>query len=399
MPRVDAGETRERRPGPLAGLSVVDLSRYLPGPFATLLLADLGADVISVEETPRGEPLRSFPPFRGGTGVKYLGLGRNKRSLALDLKRPEGREILLRLAVAADVFVESFRPGVTRRLGIDYETLSPLNPRLIYCSISGYGQDGPMARAAGHDLNYLAVAGLLSLWKEPDVPGVQIADIGGGALMAAVGILAALRHRDRTGEGQYVDISMTDGALAWSSLRGADYLLGEDGPGESPISGYYPCYGLYQAGDGRWLALGALEPHFWRNFCLGIGRSDLIAKQFPEGEDRVWVLDEVRSIIRSKTAREWLERFERLDACLTLVYSLPEAFDHPQIAARGMVVEAPGPSGEPVRQIACPIKLSRTPAAAPGRAPALGEHTSEVLEGLGFDPSEVQRLRGLGVIV
>ncbi len=390
-------EQAQANAGPLAGVRVLDLTRNLPGPYCTLLLANLGAEVTKVEDPWTGDPTRSMPPYRDGVGAKHLGLNRNKRSLAIDLKRRQGREVLYRLAERSDVFLEGFRPGVARRLGFDHETLSALNPGLVYCSISGYGQDGPLGQAGGHDLNYVATAGLLSLAGKPSVPGVQVADLGGGALLAAVGILAALRHRDRTGEGQYVDISMTDGALSWLSLFAADYLLAGEGPQESPITGRYACYNLYRAKDGRYLSVGALEPHFWQEFCRLIGREDLAVEQFAGPPRRERIVAAVGEAIERRTAAEWLELAAGRDACVALVNTLEEALSHPQIVHRGMVAETQGPRGEGVRHLACPVKLSRTPAAPPGRAPGLGEHTRAVLRELGYSDAKIENLAAEGV--
>ncbi len=276
--------------GPLSGVRVLDLSRLLPGGFCSLLMADFGADVIKVEDTGMGDYVRWAPPFyegadRSAASALFLSLNRNKRSIRVDLKTEQGREVLLRLARDADVLLESFRPGVMDRLGVGYETLREANPGLVYCAITGYGQDGPLRDRAGHDMNYLGRIGLLGLSGDADGPPVQaagqIADLGGGALMAAFGILAALRERDRTGEGQFVDSSMADGALSWLAMVAARYFAEGRTPrrGELELAGSLVCYRPYRCSDG-WVTLGALEPKFWQAFCRGVGREDLIERQF-----------------------------------------------------------------------------------------------------------------------
>lgn len=276
--------------GPLAGLKVLDLTRLLPGDFCTLLLADLGAEVLKVEDTGMGDYLRWAPPYYEGAedsakSALHLALNRNKRSLRLNLKEEAGLEVLLRLVREHDVLVESFRPGVLERLGVGYERLSQQCPGLVYCAITGYGQDGPYRDRPGHDMNYLGLNGLLALTGERDGPPVQsagqIADIGGGSLMACLGILAALRERDRSGEGQLVDVSMFDGSLAWLALVAARWFADGSAPrrGELELSGGLICYRPYACKDG-WVTLGALEPKFWQAFCRGVGREDLIERQF-----------------------------------------------------------------------------------------------------------------------
>src|SRR5690242_11482361 len=281
---------------PLEGLTVLDLSRLLPGGFCSLMLADFGADVIKVEDTGMGDYVRWTPPFYEGgdesaRGAAFLSLNRGKRSIRVDLKTDAGRDVLLRLARDADVLLESFRPGVMDRLGVGYEVLRAENPGLVYCAISGYGQDGPFRDRSGHDMNYLARVGLLGLTGSAEGPPVQaagqIADLGGGALMAGFGILAALRERDRSGLGQFVDVSMADGALTWLAMVAARYLADGSAParGGLELAGGLLCYRPYRCADG-WVALGALEPKFWAAWCRGVGREDLVERQFdPPGSD------------------------------------------------------------------------------------------------------------------
>ena len=392
----------------LEGVRVLDLSRLLPGGFCSLLLADFGADVIKVEDTGMGDYVRWAPPRYEGAepsagSALFLALNRGKRSIRVDLKSPEGREVLLRLARGADVLLESFRPGVMDRLGVGYETLREVNPRLVYCAITGYGQDGPLAGRAGHDMNYLARVGLLGLTGEADGPPVQaagqIADLGGGAMMAAFGILAALRERDRSGEGQLVDVSMADGALSWLAMDAARYLASGAAPrrGGLELAGGLLCYRPYRCSDG-WVTLGALEPKFWQAWCRGVGREDLIERQFePPGSE---AHAEVEAVFAARSREEWEAFGAEHDCCLEPVLGLDEALDSSLVRAREMVaaLEQPG-AEEPVRLLGVPVKLSRTPgdpARAPG--PALGEHTDDVLAAAGYGAEEIDALKAAGAV-
>ncbi|MEI6446626.1 MAG: CaiB/BaiF CoA-transferase family protein [Actinomycetes bacterium] len=394
--------------GALSGLKVLDLSRLLPGPFCSLLLADLGADVLKVEDTGMGDYVRWAPPAYPGVeqsaaGALFLSLNRNKRSIRIDLKSDEGKEVLRRLVKDADVLLESFRPGVLDRLGVGYEALKEINPGLVYCAISGYGQDGPGRDAAGHDMNYLALGGMLGMTGEADGPPIQnagqVADIGGGALMAAFGILAALRARDGSGEGQFVDVSMFDGALSWLGMPAAQGLLEGESPkrGNVGLAGSLICYRPYACSDGH-IALGALEAKFWKAFCEGVERPDLIDQQFqPVGSD---VHREVEGIFLSRTRDEWEEFASRVDCCLTPVLTLDEALESELVKARAMVAPLTQPGAEkPVRLLGAPIKFSATPADTdrlPG--PGLGEHTDEVLAAAGYSAEQIAALRESGAV-
>ena len=391
----------------LAGVRVLDLTRLLPGGFCTLLLADMGAEVLKVEDTAGGDYIRWMPPFYGGeeeqrqgtASAYFLALNRNKRSLRLNLKDERGRDVLLRLAEDYDVVVESFRPGVMDRLGVGYEALRARNPRLIYCPISGYGQDGPLTGRSGHDTNYLALNGLLGLTGRRGGPPIQsagqIADLGGGGLMAAVGILAALYERERSGEGQMVDISMTDGALSWLAMVAARYFAEGRVPhrGEPELAGGIACYFPYETSDAKWVSLGALEPKFWQNWCNGVGRPDLIEKQFEHPDSEAGA--EIAALFRERTRDEWTAFAGEHDCCLEPILDLDEVLDSELVRARGMVVELDQPGIGRVKQVGAPIKLSRTPADTSGAAPALGADTDEVLREAGIDP---QPLRDDGVV-
>jgi crotonobetainyl-CoA:carnitine CoA-transferase CaiB-like acyl-CoA transferase len=392
----------------LAGLRVLDLTRLLPGGFCSMLLADHGADVVKVEDTGMGDYARWAPPKHDGAdasaaGALFVALNRGKRSIRVDLKRPEGCEVLLRLARDADVVLESFRPGVMERLGVGYERLREENPRLVYCAITGYGQDGPLARRAGHDANYLARVGLLGLTGEPDGPPVlpagQVADVGGGALMAAFGVMAALRERDASGEGQLVDVAMADGALSWLAMVAGRLLADGVAPrrGGLELAGGILCYRPYRCADG-WVALGALEPKFWAAWCRGVGREDLLERQFdPPGSP---AHAEVEAVFAARPRAEWEAFGAEHDCCLEPVLGLDEALASELVRAREMVVEVPQDGASaPVRVLGAPVKLGRTPA-EPGRAgaPALGEHTEEVLAEAGYSPEEVARLVEAGAV-
>jgi alpha-methylacyl-CoA racemase len=393
---------------PLDGVRVLDLSRLLPGGFCSLLLADFGADVVKVEDTGMGDYVRwALPAYEGAepsaASALFLALNRNKRSIRIDLKRPEGRDLLLRLVRDADVVLESFRPGVLDRLGVGYEALRASNPGIVLCSISGYGQDGPLRDRSGHDMNYLGLVGLLGLTGERDGPPVQaagqIADLGGGALMAAFAILAALRERDRSGEGQVVDVSMADGALSWLAMAAAATLAGAPAPqrGGLELAGGLVCYRPYACADG-WVTLGALEPKFWAAWCRGVGREDLVEEQFerPGGA----VHREVEAIFAARTRAEWAAFAGEHDCCLEPVLELEETLASELARARDMVVEIDQPGAErPVRLLGVPVKLGRTPgdpARAPG--PGLGEHTHEVLREAGLDAAEIEALEAAGAV-
>jgi crotonobetainyl-CoA:carnitine CoA-transferase CaiB-like acyl-CoA transferase len=393
---------------PLAGLTVLDLSRLLPGGFCSLLLADFGSDVIKVEDTGMGDYVRWAPPHYEGaqpsaSSALFLSLNRGKRSIRIDLKTDAGREVLLRLVRGADVLLESFRPGVLDRLGVGYERLRAENPRLVYCAITGYGQDGPNRDRAGHDMNYLGLNGVLGLTGERDGPPVQaaaqIADLGGGALMAVAGILIALRERDRSGEGQLVDCSMFDGALSWLGMLAAEAFATGHAPrrGELGLAGRYNCYRPYACADGH-VTLGALEPKFWQAFCDGVGRADLVEHAYdqPGSESHAAVSE----IFAARTREQWRAFASEHDCCLEPVLDLDEVLESELVAAREMVVALAQPGAQrPVRLLGLPIKLSRTPgdgARAPG--PALGEHTDDVLAAAGFGPEEIARLHDMGAV-
>jgi alpha-methylacyl-CoA racemase len=386
---------------PLDGVEILDLTRLLPGGYATMVLHDLGASVTKIENPDGGDELRGMPPFCDGVSVLFSAINRGKKSVAVNLKLDEGRQVFLKLARQADVIVEGFRPGVTARLGVDYESVRGVKADIVYCSITGYGQDGPYRDKAGHDLNYLGYAGVASLTGTADgtlsVPGVQIADIGCGALMAVIGILAAVHRRDTTGDGAYLDVSMFDGALAWVPFQLAEYFSTGDvpGPGIWTLSGKYPCYNLYRTRDGGYLAVGALEMKFWANLCRELGRPDLLEGQFATGDDGDAVKNELAAIFATKTRDEWVARLGEKDVCVGPVNALDEAVRDPHVRHRGIIDR---PDGAPVPYVRFPVKLEGVVPTSFRPAPVLGEDTDETLSSLGYSEAELHELAASGAI-
>lgn len=384
---------------PLSDLKVLDLSRLLPGPYATLVLADLGAQVVKVEEPNGGDYIRQMPPLKDDESGLFYGLNRNKRSLVLDLKTPAGIAALRKLASTYDVLVESFRPGVMDKLGLSYAALSEANPRLIYCSISGYGQTGPDRLKAGHDINYLARAGALAYGGArggaPSQPGVQIADIGGGSLFSLVGILAALHERDRTGRGRHLDISMTEGALAFLHMQlSARLYMGDQATalqrGADVLNGGYACYGIYRTGDDRYLAVGSLEPKFFSGLLEKLGRPDLFAGGYDLGAEGQKTRAELERIFASQPMAHWLKLLEGSDLCVEPISEGDEVLSDPQLNARGMFVKARDPQRDvEVTHVRTPLHFGELPVAPP---PRLGQHSREVLSEAGFTEQELAAL-------
>ncbi len=390
---------------PLAGIRVLDLTRLLPGPMCTLYLADLGAGVVKIEDTGAGDYARTLSsdpqagPHRRMTAW-YRAINRNKRSLAIDLKSPRGHDAFLALAKDADIVVEGFRPGVVAALGIGHDALLALNPRLVYCSLSGYGQTGPRATLAGHDINYLGYAGVLDQTgardARPALANLQIADLLGGAASAAIGILGALIGALRHGRGRYIDVAMADAVLAHQifalgafedtgrvAARGADLLTGG-----------VPCYGVYETRDSRWLAVGALEAKFWRALCATLGRGDLIPGQFATGDDGARVRSELERVFATDTLAGWTARLAHADCCVSPVLTFDEALADAQFRARGMVVT--GADGS--RQYAPPFRLEPPAAPATRDAPRQGEHSREVLAEAGLGEAAIDALIADGVV-
>ena len=379
---------------PLRGVKVLDLTRLLPGPVCTLHLADMGADVIKIEDTGAGDYMPA--------AVRAL-VNRNKRGIRLDLKQPAGVQALRQMAREADVLVEGFRPGVMERLGLGYELLSQANPRLVYCSITGYGQTGPFRDRAGHDLNYCGYAGVADQIgvdaRQLALSNLPLADLMGGSLTAAMGILAALVDAVRTGQGRFVDIAMSDGVLAHALMPLA--TLATDGhtppAGGDTLSGALACYAMYRTADGRFLAVGALEKKFWDGLCEVIARPDLKPlhrSADPAVEARVRA--ELTEIVAAHPLAYWEARFRDADCCVSPVRRLDEALHEPQFVARGMVVRSEHPTHGPLTQIACPVKMSRFEFELRHHAPLPGEHTGQVLHEAGFDDEDIAAMLRAG---
>jgi len=378
---------------PLTGIRVLDLTRLLPGAYCTLLLADMGADVIKVEEPETGDYMRWTPPLVDGQSALFNAINRNKRSVTLNLRTDAGRELLLRLVEGADVLVEGNRPGVMERLGVGWKVLHARNPRVVLCSITGYGQDGPFASRAGHDLNYMATAGGLGLNGEregPPIPlAVQVADVGGGGLQPAVAILGALMAVQRGGEGRWIDASMTDGAVTWLAMAFAARDAGESVlRGDQRLAGRYPCYRVYACKNGGHFSVAALEPKFWTSLCNALERPDLVELQYSEDPATQTAVEE---IFASQTRREWQEKLAPLDACCEPVLEIDEVRHHPQVAARQLFLgQASGLEIRPAVVLADDWRR-REP-------PRLGEHNEEVYAAVGLDPKRIEELRQEGVI-
>ena len=391
--------------GPLSSLKVLDFSALLPGPFGTMILADLGADVLRIESPSRPDMVRMLPPMDEGVSAVHGYLNRSKRSLAVDLKKPDGQALVQRLVKDYDIVVEQFRPGVMDRLGVGYEQLRQHNPRLIYCSITGYGQTGPYRDRAGHDLNYLAIAGMTASngrrQSGPAPMAFQVADVAGGSCHAVMAILAAVIERQHSGEGQYIDISMTDAAFSLHALNAPPALLGGQDPGleDTQLNGgsFYDCY---QTADGRWFSVGGIEPQFFSQFCQAIGRPDLAGRGLAMQPDIVAEVKEgIATAMKQKTFAEWQQVFAALDCCTEPVLSFSEACQHPQLAERQMVVEVPTPGGGRQRQVASPFRFSRSRPAYRFSGTRLGSHTDEVLAEQGMTPEQIAALRKTGVIL
>jgi crotonobetainyl-CoA:carnitine CoA-transferase CaiB-like acyl-CoA transferase len=389
---------------PLQTIRVLDLTRLLPGGYASLLMADLGADVVKIEEPGKGDYIRWTPPIVGEFSSAHIALNRNKRSVSLNLKMDAGRDAFLRLAEGCDVVLESFRPGVMDRLGIGWSALKDRNPALVYCAISGYGQNGPRVHEAGHDANYIGYAGVLGIIGEegrrPALPGVQIGDLAGGGMAAVISILAALMRRSVTGRGEFCDVSMMDGAFSWLSIHAAEFVATGNEPQRERmhLSGAYPCYRVYAASDG-WITVGALEPQFWSALCDALDRPDLAGDAFATGDRRDEVVAELDRIFSKRTRAEWLEAFAGRDVCVGPVNNFGEAFEDPQVRARSMIVEADVPGAGTWKHVGNPLKIGES---SDGLVrlppPQLGEHTEEVLTEAGFNQAAIDELRAAGAI-
>ncbi|MDP9505596.1 CaiB/BaiF CoA-transferase family protein [Pseudomonas protegens] len=390
--------------GPLASLKVLDFSTLLPGPFASLLLADMGAEVLRIESPTRMDLLRVLPPHDHGVSASHAYLNRNKRSLALDLKRPEALEVIRQLLQDHDILLEQFRPGVMERLGLGYEALKAINPRLIYVSITGYGQTGPYKDRAGHDINYLALAGLASQTGRRDqgpLPlGIQAADIAGGSLHGVIGLLAAVIARQHSGQGQHLDISMTDCVFSLNAMAGAGYLACGVEPGmEQQVLNGGSFYDYYRSRDGRWLSVGSLEPVFMQQLCQALGRPELAVQGLSPMPEQQRALKQALQIEFEKhDFAELCQLFAGLDACVEPVLSLAEAVEHPQLQARQLLSQVPREDGSLQTQMACPLKFSDGLPEPRHIGARLGAHSDQVLAELGYSAERIEELRRSQVI-
>ncbi|MDR9752365.1 CaiB/BaiF CoA-transferase family protein [Pseudomonas sp. SZMC_28357] len=391
--------------GPLASLKVLDFSTLLPGPFASLLLADMGAEVLRIESPTRLDLVRVLPPHDGGVSTSHAYLNRNKRSLALDLKQPAALEIVRQLVREYDIVLEQFRPGVMERLGLGYAALKAINPKLIYVSISGYGQTGPYKERAGHDINYLALAGVASYTGRADsgpVPlSVQVADVAGGSLHGVIGLLAAVIARQQTGQGQHVDVSMTDCAFSLNAMAGAGYLgAGVQPAREDQVLNGGSFYDYYRSRDGRWMSVGSLEPAFMQALCAALGRPELAAQGLSAKPAQQQALkNELKLEFEKHDFTELCALFAGIDACVEPVLGLAEAVEHPQLQARELVVQVPREGGASQAQMACPLKFSEGLPAPRHIGAALGQHTDQVLGELGVSAERIAELRKGKVII
>ena len=382
---------------------MLDLSRLLPGGFCSMMLGDFGAEVIKVEEPGKGDYVRWTPPFLGGQSAYFLSINRNKKSMVLDLKNPRGRNVFLRLVRTADVVIESFRPGVMDRLGIGYLNVAKANPRIIYCSISAFGQNGPLREQVGHDLNCLALSGLLSItgMKEgpPIIPGVQLSDYA-SAMMATTAILLAYIECQRSGQGQYCDISMLDAVTSWMGMPMAKYLADVllPGPQDSMFNGALACYNIYETKDERFVVLGAMEEKFWISFCKVIGREDLIPLQWESQTVQEKIKKELSLLFRQKTMVEWQELLGGQEICFSPVLNIEETLNFSHLQNRGMFQGIEGEGGKTIPQVGFPMKLSNTPAAYSIPPPNMGQDNRPVLQKAGFSMEEIQLLEKEGII-
>ncbi len=385
--------------GSLDDLKILDFSTLLPGPYTTLMLADMGAEVLKISSASRPDIVLDYPPFIGDTGVSasQAWLGRNKKTMFLNLKTGEGKAVVKELVKEYDIVLEQFRPGVMEKLGLGYEDLKAVNPKLIYCSLTGYGQTGPLRDAAGHDINYMSRSGIISQAGRresgPSLMNFQIADIAVGSMNSVIGILAAVNYRKNTGKGQYIDVAMMDGCVPFNSLDGAGFLVSGKEPkreGERLNGGCI--YDFYETKDGEYLSVGSLEPQFWSRFCTAIGREDLIeGTVYPPNIDEVKA--EIRGILKTKTRDEWVEVFSHYDACVQPVLNLKEALlEDEQVKEREMVVDVKLPLHEDVsvKQLATAVKLSECPCEYKFAGYPTGYHTKEVIEQLGMDYAELK---------
>lgn len=388
---------------PLEGITVLDLSRQLPGPVATQILADFGADVIKVEDTGRGDDFRHVPPLKNGVSTRHMMINRNKRGLAIDLKAKEGRALFLQLAAKADVVFEQFRPGVVKRLGIDYDAVRAVNPKIVYLSLSGFGQESPYRDVVAHDPNYLAVSGVLSLLgrrgEAPAMSGPQISDLA-AAHMATIGILAALRRAEREGQGEYIDVALADSAFAMAVTALSSYVGTGTAPsrGEERHNGRYPWSDIYRCADGGYITLSAIESHFHRNLCHAVGHPEWESLQYADDAKQDEIRAELQRIFLTRSRDEWFAALKDKDLCISPVLSVAEAAQSDQVKARGSLQPHRHPQAGELPVLMTPIRMKHAPARIRRPAPALGEHTAEILATVGVDRTRLAELVAAGIV-
>ncbi len=382
---------------PLEGIKIIDLSRLLPGPLCSMLLADLGAEVIKIEDHMGGDYIRWFPPMRNKQGINYFPVNRNKKSVRLNITKPEGKEVLLRMAKDADVILETFRPGTMEKLGLGYEQVKEVNPSIVYCSLTGYGQDSPYRDLPGHDANYLGIAGVLStigtIDGRPVIPGIQIADIA-GTYNATAAILSALYGKLRTGEGQYLDVAITDSAILFQILGMAQFMFSGENPKMSNevLASKYAFYEVYQAKDGQYIISGNVEEKFWQDFLKAIGKEELMKDMYADEPRQSEVKQEIAEVIKTKTVAEWMAILKDYDVCTTPVNNYEQAIKDPHIVSRGLWFEMDDPVEGKISQFGYPVKFSTYKPGWRTAPPNLGENTNEILISLGYSEADITRL-------
>lgn len=385
---------------PLEDIRILDLSRLLPGPYCSMLLADLGAQVIKFEQPGKGDYVRDMIP------EIFMSVNRNKKSVTLSLKTDRGKEVFYRMVEKSDVVLEGFSPGVTKRLGVDYEKVSSINPMIVYCSISGFGQDGPYRDIPGHDINYLGVSGVLSIpgqvGRPPAKPGIPVGDLS-SSMFAALSILAALRVREKIGSGQYIDVSMTDGLVSWMSVRAGGYLTTGDVPKSTQMGHLAPTNDTFETKDGKKVTLGALEEHFWEGMCKVLGLEELLddprydthKKRVENGDD---ISEKLKAAFSTKTRAQWIEQMNKARIPCGPVFTMEEVFSDSHILHRGLLKEIDDPKLGRIKQVPFPVKFSKTPAQVKSPPPEMGQHTDEVFLSFGYSKEEIEQMRKEKVI-
>jgi crotonobetainyl-CoA:carnitine CoA-transferase CaiB-like acyl-CoA transferase len=398
-------EKRKPAAGPLKGIRLLDFTRLYPGPLGTMMLADMGAEVIKIEDMNTPDYMRFYPPYIVSQSAGFLAVNRSKRSIALNLKHKKGVNIFFSLLPTVDIVVEQFRPGVMDEIGLDYDAARRVKPDIIYVSLTGYGQNGPYAQAAGHDINYIGYSGILettgSRKTGPIIPGPQIADVAGGAYMTIIACLSALWAREKTGKGQKVDVSMLDAILPLMTLQMAHYHAAglAPAPGEAALTGGLACYGVYKCADGKYIALGILEEKFWESFCEMAARPEWIDRQFAIGKEAEELRSEIAAFFITRTRDQWITAADGFDTCLTPVLEIGEVEKDSHVQARNMIIEQTHPVCGRIKGIGVPLKFSKTPAKPSGSAPSLGKDTASILNEIGYSKKEIETLRKEGIIL